>query len=53
MGFKTELFWPRPDAQAHYHAAMALLHAMCKADRNDFGARPADFPRMAREIALK
>ena len=51
MGFKTELFSrPRPGAQAHYRAALALLHAMCKADRNDPGVRPADFPRLAREI---
>ena len=38
MGFKTELFSrPRPGEQAHYRAALALLHAMCKADRNDPG----------------
>ena len=54
MGFQTELFSrPRPNAQAHYRAALALLHAMCKADRNDIGVRPADFPRMAREIAVR
>jgi hypothetical protein len=54
VGFKTELFSrPRPDAQAHYRAALALLHAMCKADRNDIGVRPPDFPRMAREIAAR
>ena len=54
MGFKTEFFSrPRPNEQAHYRAAMALLHAMCKADRNDIGVRPADFPRLAREIAVR
>ena len=52
MGFQTELFSrPRPSAQAHYRAALALLHAMCKADRNDPGVRPADFPRLARELS--
>ena len=54
MGFKTELFSrPRPGAQAHYRAALALLHAMCKADRNDPGVRPADFPRLTRELAVR
>ena len=54
MGFKTELFSrPRPDAQAHYRAALALLHAMCKADRNESASRPADFPRLAREMAVR
>ena len=54
VGFKTELFSrPRPGAQAHYRAALALLHAMCKADRNDPGVRPADFPRLARELAVR
>src|SRR5687767_5898673 len=54
MDFKTELFSrPRPNAQAHYRAALALLHAMCKADRNDPGVRPADFPRLARELAVR
>jgi hypothetical protein len=54
MSFRTELFSrPRPDAQAHYRAALALLHAMCKADRTDLGARPADFPRLARELAAR
>ena len=41
------------DACRHYRAALALLHAMCKADRNDPGIRPADFPRLAREIAAR
>lgn len=54
MGFQTELFSrPRPSAQAHYRAALALLHAMCKADRNDPGVRPADFPRLSRAIAAR
>jgi len=51
MLFQTEFFSrPRPDAQAHNRAALALLHAMCKADRIEPVARPADFPRRAREL---
>ena len=54
VGFNTELFSrPRPGAQAHYRAALALLHAMCKADRNDPGVRPADFPRLTRGLAVR
>lgn len=54
MSFQTELFSrPRPDAQAHYRAALALLHAMCRTDRNELGVRPADFPRLARELAVR
>jgi hypothetical protein len=54
MAFRTELFSrPRPNEQAHYRAALALLHAMCKADRKDLGVRPADFPRLAREPATR
>jgi len=52
MAFRTEMFSrPRPNEQAHYSAHLALLHVMCKADRNDPGVRPADFPRLARELA--
>lgn len=54
MGFQTEFFSrPRPEVQAHYRAALALLHAMCKADRRDPSVRPADFPRLARELAAR
>jgi len=54
MGFQTELISrPRPSEQAHCSAALALLHAMCKADRNDPGVRPADFPRLVRELAAR
>ena len=38
---------------AKYRAALALLHAMSNADRADIGVKPADFPRLAREMALK
>lgn len=52
MAFRTEMFSrPRPNEQAHYNALLALLHVMCRADRNDPGVRPADFPRLARELA--
>ena len=51
MGFQTEFFSrPRPDAHAHYRAALAILHAMCKADRMPM-ERPADFPRLTRKCA--
>ncbi|MCV3241284.1 hypothetical protein [Mesorhizobium sp. ZC-5] len=54
MGFFTELFVrPRPREQARYSAALALLNAMSNADRADIGIRPADFPRIAREMALR
>jgi hypothetical protein len=54
MGFQTELFSrPRPDAQAHYRAALALIHAMCKADRSELAVRQPDFPRLARELAAR
>ena len=52
MGFQTEYFSrPRPDAHAHYRAALAILHAMCKADRIEPMERPADFPRLTRKSA--
>ncbi len=52
MSFATELFSrPRPAEQPHYMAALALLHAMCKADRRDPGVRAPDFPRLARRPA--
>lgn len=54
MGFLTELFSrPRPQEQARYRTALALLHAMGNADRADIGIKPADFPRIAREMTLR
>lgn len=54
MGFFTEMFArPRPREQARYRAALALLHAMSNADRADIGIKPADFPRIARDMALR
>ena len=52
MGFYTELFSrPLPRAEARYRAALALLNAMSNADRADIGIKPADFPRIAREMS--
>lgn len=54
MGFFTELFSrPRPREEARYRAALAVLHAMSNADRADINVRPADFPRIAREMAVR
>lgn len=54
MGFFTELFArPRPKHQRNYQAALSLLNAMSPADRADIGIKPADFPRVAREISLR
>jgi uncharacterized protein YjiS (DUF1127 family) len=53
MGFFTELFArPRPKAERNYRAALALLNAMSSAERADIGIKPADFPRIAREMSL-
>lgn len=54
MGFLTEMFSrPRPKEQARYRSALAVLHAMSNADRADIGVKPADFPRIAREMAMR
>jgi len=54
MGFFTELFSrPRPREDARYRAALAVLNTMSSADRADIGIKPADFPRIAREMALR
>lgn len=54
MGFLTELFTrPRPNETQRYRAALTLLEAMSNKDRADIGIKPADFPRIAREMALK
>jgi uncharacterized protein YjiS (DUF1127 family) len=52
MEFLTELLSrPRPNEQARYRAALAILNAMSNSDRADIGIKPADFPRIAREMA--
>lgn len=54
MGFFTEMFArPRPQEQQRYRAALALLNAMSNADRADIGIKPADFPRIAREMSMR
>jgi uncharacterized protein YjiS (DUF1127 family) len=54
MGFFTEFFSrPRPKYERNYRAALVMLHAMSAADRADIGIKPADFPRLAREMALR
>ena len=54
MGFFTELFArPRPKETARYRAALALLNAMSNAERADIGVKPADFPRIAREMSAR
>jgi uncharacterized protein YjiS (DUF1127 family) len=54
MGFFTELFArPRPKHEIAYRNAFALLNAMSPVDRADIGIKPADFPRIAREMALR
>jgi hypothetical protein len=54
MGFYTELFArPRPKHEGRYRAALALLNGMSPYDRADIGIKPADFPRIAREMSLR
>lgn len=54
MPFLTELFTrPRPAEVERFHNALALLESMSPADRADVGIRPADFPRIAREMARR
>lgn len=54
MGFRTEFFTrPRPKDERRFHAAMAVFNAMTNADLADIGIKPADFPRLAREMASK
>ena len=54
MGFFTEFFVrPRLRHERAYREALALLAAMSPADRADIGIKPADFPRVARQMALR
>jgi hypothetical protein len=54
MGFLTEMFSrPRPNEQARYRSALAVLHAMSNSDRCDIGVKPVDFPRIARAMAMR
>lgn len=54
MRFYTEFFTrPRLAEVARYRAALATLNAMTNADRADIGIKPADFPRIAREMTVR
>ena len=54
MAFFTELFSrPRPNENQRYRAALAVLHSMNNADRADIAIKPADFPRIAREMSMR
>ncbi|WP_201744788.1 hypothetical protein [Neoaquamicrobium microcysteis] len=54
MAFFTEFFSrPRPAAAERYRAVLAMLESMSPADRADIGIKPSDFPRIAREAALR
>ena len=54
MSFFTDLFSrPRPSDTGRYRAALAILNAMSNADRADIGIKPADFPRIAREMSMR
>ncbi|MFD1983159.1 hypothetical protein ACFSOZ_10800 [Mesorhizobium newzealandense] len=54
MGFFTEMFArPRPQEHLRYRSALALLLSMSNADRADIGIKPADFPRIAREMSIR
>lgn len=51
MGFYTELFSrPRPREDAGMRASIAVLNAVGNAARLDGAVRPADFPRLARDL---
>ena len=53
MGFFTALIArPRPAEQQRYRAALTVLEGMNKSDLADIGIKPADFPRIAREMSF-
>ena len=54
MVFPTELFSrPRSRRQMPAGVAFLLREGERIVERGDAGARPADFPRLAREMALR
>lgn len=54
MGFLTEFFVrPRHDEDRRYREALAFLGRMSNAERADIAIKPADFPRIARQIAAR
>ena len=51
MGFFTEMFSrPRPEEVERFRNVLMFLESMSPSDRADIGVRPADFPRVAREM---
>lgn len=54
MAFFTEFFArPRPKHEAKFRQAMDLLNGMSSRDLIDAGIRPADFPKIARQMSLR
>ena len=54
MDFLTELFTrPRPIEAERFRNALVMLESMSPADRADIGIKPADFPRIAREMSRR
>ena len=54
MGFFTEMFSrKRRKENERLREAFAMLESMTPADRADIGIKPADCPRVAREIAYR
>jgi len=54
MRYVTELFARnRTPEDVRYRNALVMFGAMSPAERADIGIRPADFPRLAREMAAK
>jgi len=54
MDFFTELFSrQRSKNDRRNRAALAILNAMSPRERREIGVWPPDFPRKARELALR
>jgi len=52
--FLTELFSrPTPSESRRFHDALRFLESLSPSDCFDIGIRPADFPRVAREMARR
>jgi uncharacterized protein YjiS (DUF1127 family) len=44
---------PRPDETIRYRTALRTLESMTRSDLADINIKPADFPRIAREMAQR
>lgn len=54
MGFVNEFFSRNRSPEAvRYRNSMTMLDALSPAERADLGIKPADFPRVAREMAAR